>query len=46
MCAPVTLAAQDNYEIQVHGSETVAAGATMFELHSKGQTRVWGMGFG
>jgi hypothetical protein len=28
------LAAQDNYEIQVYGSETVAPGATMVELHS------------
>ncbi len=27
-------AAQDNYEIQVYGSDTVAPGATMFELHS------------
>ena len=27
-------AAQENYEIQVYGSETVAPGATMFELHS------------
>lgn len=26
--------AQDNYEIQVYGSETVAKGHTMFELHS------------
>ena len=26
--------AQDNYEIQVYGSETVAPGSTMFELHS------------
>lgn len=26
--------AQDNYEIQVYGSETVAAGNTMVELHS------------
>ena len=26
--------AQDNYEIQVYGAETVPAGATMFELHS------------
>src|SRR5262249_1292365 len=25
---------QDNYEIQVYGSETVAKGATMVELHS------------
>lgn len=28
------LLAQDNYEIQVYGSDTVARGATMFELHS------------
>jgi hypothetical protein len=28
------LHAQDNYEIQVYGSETVAKGATMVELHS------------
>jgi hypothetical protein len=27
-------AAQDNYEIQVYGSDTVAPGHTMFELHS------------
>ena len=26
--------AQDNYEIQVYGSDTVAAGHTMVELHS------------
>ncbi|GAC1689807.1 MAG: hypothetical protein NVS9B3_08400 [Gemmatimonadaceae bacterium] len=26
--------AQDNYEIQVYGTETVPAGRTMFELHS------------
>jgi hypothetical protein len=26
--------AQDNYEIQVYGSETVPAGSTMVELHS------------
>lgn len=29
-----TLAAQENYEIQVYPSETVTAGITMFELHS------------
>ncbi|HYX68559.1 MAG TPA: hypothetical protein VE825_05470, partial [Terriglobales bacterium] len=29
-----TAAAQDNYEIQVYGSDTVAKGATMVELHS------------
>jgi len=28
------LAAQENYEIQVYGSETMARGVTMFELHS------------
>jgi hypothetical protein len=28
------LKAQDNYEIQVYGSETVEKGSTMFELHS------------
>ncbi|MFI5236213.1 MAG: hypothetical protein ACHQXA_10920, partial [Gemmatimonadales bacterium] len=28
------LHAQDNYEIQVYGSETVAPAVTMFELHS------------
>jgi len=27
-------AAQDNYEVQVYGSDTVPAGATMVELHS------------
>ncbi len=26
--------AQDNYEIQVYGSDTVPAGSTMFEIHS------------
>ena len=29
-----SLAAQENYEIQVYGSETVPRGVTMFELHS------------
>jgi hypothetical protein len=29
-----SLRAQENYEIQVYGSETVARGVTMFELHS------------
>ena len=29
-----SVAAQDNYEIQVYGSETVARGATMIELHN------------
>ena len=31
---PVAVYAQDNYEIQVYGSETVAKGKTMLELHS------------
>jgi hypothetical protein len=31
---PTQLRAQDNYEIQVYGSETVAPGRTMVELHS------------
>src|SRR5439155_11931984 len=31
---PFRLSAQDNYEIQVYGSETVAVGKTMVELHS------------
>src|ERR1051325_1278071 len=30
----LTLPAQDNYEIQVYGSETVPTGKTMVELHS------------
>jgi hypothetical protein len=30
----IPVAAQDNYEIQVYGSETVEAGRTMVELHS------------
>jgi hypothetical protein len=30
----MALRAQDNYEIQVYGSETVAAGHTMVEIHS------------
>src|ERR1019366_5187680 len=30
----IPAAAQDNYEIQVYGSELVAKGATMFEIHS------------
>lgn len=34
LAAPGLLCAQDNYEIQVYGSETVAPGATMVELHS------------
>ncbi len=32
--APPSVRAQDNYEIQVYGSETVAPNATMVELHS------------
>jgi len=32
-CPPAALA-QDNFEIQVYGSETVAPGATMIELHT------------
>ena len=31
---PRALRAQENYEIQVYGSETMAAGHTIFELHS------------
>jgi len=31
---PLYARGQDNYEIQVYGSETVAPGRTMFELHS------------
>ena len=35
LCAAAPpLAAQENYEIQVYGSETVPRGVTMFELHS------------
>jgi hypothetical protein len=30
----LSVAAQDNFEIQVYGAETVAAGETMMELHS------------
>jgi hypothetical protein len=33
LCVP-GIRAQDNYEIQVYGSETVPAGQTMVELHS------------
>jgi hypothetical protein len=33
-CVSMLTHAQDNYEIQVYGSETVAAGHTMVELHS------------
>jgi hypothetical protein len=31
---PAAASAQENYEIQVYGSETVARNVTMFELHS------------
>jgi hypothetical protein len=31
---PAPAAAQENFEIQVYGSETLAAGSTMVELHS------------
>ncbi|HXF26399.1 MAG TPA: transporter [Bryobacteraceae bacterium] len=31
---PISLLAQDNYEIQVYGADTVAPGHTMVELHS------------
>jgi hypothetical protein len=34
IAAPGALLAQNNYEIQVYGSETVAPGATMVEIHS------------
>jgi hypothetical protein len=34
LSAPGAVLAQDNYEIQVYGSETVEAGRTMVELHS------------
>lgn len=34
ICISSALKAQDNYEIQVYGSETVDPGHTMFELHS------------
>jgi len=36
---PTTAAAQGNFEIQVYGSETVAPGTTMFELHSNSAIR-------
>src|SRR3954466_7163986 len=32
--ATLLVRAQENYEIQVYGSETVASGRTMVELHS------------
>ncbi len=34
LCASTGVHAQENYEIQVYGSETMPAGITMFELHS------------
>src|SRR5438067_7433170 len=34
LCAGTIVAAQDNYEIQVYGSETVPRGVTMIELHN------------
>jgi len=34
VCLSANLAAQENYEIQVYGSETVKPGMTMVELHS------------
>jgi hypothetical protein len=34
VAAPAPALAQDNYEIQVYGADTVAPGATMVELHS------------
>ncbi len=34
LVAPQFISAQDNYEIQVYGSDTVPAGDTMVELHS------------
>ena len=34
MAVPTRASAQGNFEIQVYGSETVAPGATMVELHS------------
>ena len=37
--AAMPAAGQDNYEIQVYGSELVAKGATMVELHSNFTTR-------
>ncbi len=39
LAAAVPAAGQDNYEIQVYGSELVAKGATMVELHSNFTTR-------
>lgn len=43
--AASSLLAQDNYEIQVYGSELVAKGATMLELHSN-FTRKTGVNLG
>jgi hypothetical protein len=34
ICIAFYTSAQDNYEIQVYGSQTQAKGSTMFELHS------------
>ena len=34
LSVPRTSGAQDNYEIQVYGAETIPRGVTMFELHS------------
>lgn len=34
LCAATPARAQENYEIQVYGSDTVAPGSTMVELHS------------
>jgi hypothetical protein len=34
LATTLKLRAQDNYEIQVYGAETVEKGSTMFELHS------------
>src|SRR5437667_143755 len=39
LASPPAARAQDNYEIQVYGSETVAPGATMVELHSNSALR-------
>ncbi len=43
-----TICAQDNYEIQVYGSDTIPAGVTMVELHnnftSKGEKKVVDVG--
>ncbi len=33
-CLPVTMTAQDNYEIQVYGADTVEPRATMVEFHT------------